>query len=264
MLPTLNTLWVGGHLTWVEAVCLAAAVRHGHKTILWCYQPVSGVPDGVVVADAERVLPFSQMVFHEKKQSWGVGADLFRVELQKHQLGPWIDADVYLLRPIWIDPATPLFGLQKPGLINNAVLYLPCDHEILRGLSSLLAGDELVPWWYPAWKRRLHSLRRRLSRRPIPLSRQIWGITGPRALTFVAKELGYLDAAAPPDVFYPFGPKEAQISFEPASVVEARLTNNTIGVHLWNAQIADRKGRSPPAGSFADKICKWEGIQGVA
>ena len=46
-LPIVASLWIGGRLSFLEQVCLKSFVDHGHRTILYTYGAVAGVPDGV-------------------------------------------------------------------------------------------------------------------------------------------------------------------------------------------------------------------------
>ena len=52
-LPIVASLWIGGRLSFLEQVCLKSFVDHGHRTILYTYGAVAGVPDGVEVLDAK-------------------------------------------------------------------------------------------------------------------------------------------------------------------------------------------------------------------
>lgn len=259
-LPRLNTLWVEGALTYVEQVCLRSAVELEHPVTLYTYHGVDGVPAGVEVRDGREVLPEHSLVKHRARDSWGVGADLFRYELLRQGRGVWIDADVYLLRPLHIDGKPILFGWQRPRLINNAVLYAEADGVLLRGLADYLAQEHLVPWWLPLHKRWRYAIRPWLGLRPLELADNRWGITGPRAVTYVARQCGLGDYAEPPDVFYPFGPKWARDVFDPAADVRAHFTERTRAVHLWNGMLKDLKQQPPPPGCFMAELCERHGI----
>jgi len=259
-LPRLNTLWVEGRLTYVEQACLCSAVRAGHPVTLYSYFDVSGVPAEVEHRDGREVMPERALVKHRQKNSWALAADLFRYELLRHGRGVWIDADLVLLRPIEIAGRAVLFGWQKPGLINNAVLYAEPDSALLSALESHLAQPHLIPWWLPWRKRWPYELRAALGLRPLTLAENRWGITGPRALTYVAHELALTSLAEPPEVFYPYGPKRARDAFDPTVDVRSRFGARTRAVHLWNEIIKGLKLRPPPAGSFMAEICAEFGV----
>ena len=47
-LAEIGTLWVGKELSWLEQLCLASFVDHGHRVKLFTYDKVQNVPDGVL------------------------------------------------------------------------------------------------------------------------------------------------------------------------------------------------------------------------
>lgn len=257
--PPLHTLWVEGRLGWLEQACLASAVAAGHPVTLYAYRSVEGAPEGVAVADAEAVMPFSRMRRH-KGGSWSLGSNLFRYEAQRQGRGIWIDADVYILRPLPVPRPPVLFAWQKPGLVNGAVFWAAPESGLIERLDAYLAQTHIVPYWM-SWRKRLpYALRKRLGLRPLPLEAHKWGVAGPRAITFAAGELGLLDHALPAETFYPYGPKRARDAFDPSVDILALTTPETVGIHLWNEAIRDLKKGPPPPGSFMARICAEQGI----
>lgn len=260
----LNALWVEGRLSWLERVCLASAVRFGHPVTLWTYFGVEGAPEGVAVADAREVMPEARMVKHRARDSWSLGSNLFRYALQRAGRGVWIDADLYFLKPLRIEGRRLVYGRQKPDLINGAVLYAAPDHPLLDGLDAWFAQEHIVPYWLPLKKRLRYQLRPWLGLKPLPLSEHRWGVAGPRAITHVARERGLFDEALPEDVFYPYGPKQAKLAFDPAADILALTTDRTVTAHLWNEEIRPLKASPPPAGSFLARVCAEQGIDPAA
>ena len=85
-LPIVASLWIGGSLSYIEQVCLKSFVDHGHRTILYTYGEVGGVPEGVEVIDANLIFPNDNFIRHAKSGSPAVHADAFRyrmIELQR-------------------------------------------------------------------------------------------------------------------------------------------------------------------------------------
>lgn len=263
-LPRLNTLWVEGALTYVEQVCLLSAVRLGHPVTLYTYFGVDLVPPGVEVRDGREVMAESRLLKHREKNSWSLGSNLFRYQLMREARGVWIDADLYFLKPLRLDGRDLLFGLQKPELINGAVFYTSATHPLLEALFAHLSQEHLIPHWLPWRKRIFYELRPRLGLRPLTLEEHRWGIAGPRAITYVARELDLLDQAEPADVFYPYGPKRARDAFDPGIDIRARLSGRTVTVHLWNEIIKSLKTMPPPQGSFMAEICEAHGVDPCA
>jgi hypothetical protein len=99
-LPDLHTLWIGPRLTWLERLSLCSCLANGHHVILWCYELIEGVPDGVQLADAQAILPKSSITYHRESGSVTYFANRFRYHLLRRQPATWLDADIVLLRPL--------------------------------------------------------------------------------------------------------------------------------------------------------------------
>src|SRR5438270_4096743 len=175
------TLWIGDSFGLVERACLRSIVRQGHRLTLYCYGAPPGIPEGVELDDASQILPESAVVRH-RRGSVAPFADRFRYELLKRDLGTWIDADMYLIRPL-DEEREYLFGEERPGVINNAVLRLPANSPVLDYLLTPFQGTT------PPWLARRHRLALHLRRSlglKVGVGAMPWGTTGPAALTAAA------------------------------------------------------------------------------
>jgi hypothetical protein len=254
-LPVLNTMWVEGPLSYVEQVCLKSALAQGHRVVLYTYFDVSGVPAGVEVRDGREVMGDDYLMKHKKRDSWALCANTFRYKLMKRERGVWIDADVYMIRPIKNTFSEYLFGWQKEDLINNAVIFFEKNGELVDSLLAFIDQQYIIPPWLP-WRQRLrYQLRPMLGLRPLSLAEHRWGVIGPRALTHFAKELDLTHHAVPQDVFYPLPAKQAKLLFDPEADVDRYITDRTVAVHLWNEGIKELKRAPAPEGSFMARIC---------
>jgi hypothetical protein len=161
-LAALHTLWIGKELSWIEQLCLSSWLAHGHDVTLWIYDPVEGVPDGVKIDNAEKVL---RRTSTKPQRTNNMVANRFRYLLLRSREGiVWFDADMLLLQPL--DDASPyLFLRETSDLINSAVMRLPSDSpywSICSNLSSRKSqlyrgglGRETAP--AAAWSRRTRS-----------------------------------------------------------------------------------------------------------
>jgi hypothetical protein len=156
-------------------------MRQGHRLTLYCYREPIGIPDGVELQDASHVLPAASVVRH-RRGSVAPFSDWFRYELLKRDLGTWIDTDMYLLRPL-DEHAEHLFGEERPGVINNAVLRVPADSPVLDELLAPFAGA--MPAWLAPRHRLISQLRKWLAG-SVDIGAMPWGTTGPAALTAAA------------------------------------------------------------------------------
>jgi len=66
-LPTLNTMWVEGPLSYMEQVCLKSALACGHNVVLYTYFNVTGIPAGVEVRDGREIMSEDYLMKHKKK-----------------------------------------------------------------------------------------------------------------------------------------------------------------------------------------------------
>src|SRR3989440_6529627 len=208
MQPEVVTFW-HGRLDRLRLTCLRSQLAEGNKVIVYSFDPIAGLPEGVVNAEAEAILPHA---FSEKLRppqpdgSWRDWttlqfSDFFRMRLMAESAGLWLDADVLLLKPVEIDLAKPYFAWERRRQLGNSVLYLPSRDPIVLAFERLMQQDELTPDWL-ALRHRLtfafHRLRggaNRFSDLPV-------AIFGPPALTALASRAGTLPLALPRESFY--------------------------------------------------------------
>ncbi len=104
-LPTIQQLWVGSELSYIERLSIRSFVAAGHPTHLYTYDPKINAPPGCVVRDAGEILPASMIFAHSEitgrsKGSLAGFADLFRWKLLFERGGLWADCDVVCLEPL--------------------------------------------------------------------------------------------------------------------------------------------------------------------
>jgi hypothetical protein len=260
MLERLNTLWFGGPLGYVEKLSVASALKVGHPVTIYSYDPdtLAGVPTGAEVADARAVMADERRVKLLRGKFAALGSDFFRYEVFAHRLGYWVDLDVLFLRPL--DFAEEyVFGWEKEGSINGAVLRLPAGSKMLEELRNVPETNWRPPYFGP--KRSMVYLWQRLSKGEVKLEDLPWGAAGPEMITYLAKREGLAHLAQPRPVFYPIPYEHAGDVFaEDASVVRARLTSETHAIHLWNSRLKEFLKRPPPAESFMAQACREHGV----
>jgi len=243
------TLWIGDSLGPVERACLRSALRHGHRVFLYCFRPPAGLPEGVELRDAAVILPENHVIRH-RSGSVAPFSDWFRYELQKRGLGTWIDMDMYLLRPI-DGQRDYLFGEERLGILNNAVLRLPPDSPLIEEL--LMPFTRTAAPWLPMRHRAMLQIRKWFVGR-VDAGTMPWGTTGPGALTAAAAKFELSSHALPPDVFYPVHWKDAAWILDPAIQLDKVVTEETVAVHLWNECIRGVKNTPAPKHSFLARL----------
>lgn len=244
------TFWVGGALGPLERACLKSVLRQGHSHALYCYRTPDGTPDGIELRDASEIVPQNR-IFAHRNGSVAPFADWFRYELQRRDVGTWIDTDVYLLQPL--DNQRPyLFGKEEPGLINNAIFRVPPASPLLAELLKIFERRS-VPDWLP-WGAYLAARARALISGQVDLSRLPFGATGPDALTAIAKRIGLESEALPSEVFNPVAWWDAAWIRDPTIRLESVISERTVAIHLWNECIKQFKDQPAMEGSFLARL----------
>ncbi len=253
-------MWVGDSLGYLEQVCLISASAVGHPVTLYSYTPdrLKGVPPSIELRDAREVMPEEKLVRYADCGAVALGANFFRYELLAKDLGYWIDADLYFLKPLDFGEDY-VFGWEYENWLNNSVMYAPKNSKFVRDLMEIPQKNRRPPWFGP--KRTLNYYWRRLTEGDLGVEDMPWGTYSAGMLTHVAKTNGILKNAQPPEVFYPIRWKEARLLYGHADEVENLIRPNTYTVHCWNSRLVGLTDNPPPKGSYIDLICSRHGVE---
>lgn len=231
-LPQLNTLWIGEKLHPIHRLCLSSALYHGHRVRLFAYGPVTGVPEGVELANAGEVLPKSAMFFHGRTGSPAPFADRFRIKLIGMGLGAWIDTDVLFMRPLRAE--TPnIFGWEDDKLVGNAILQIDPGGGLFATVSKFISEDFLNPPWWNGYRSAELKVRNALGLRK-HVGAMPYGTTGPDMLTWALRQHNQLNLAKPRETFYPlpYARKLAVFKKDGWHAMDD-LPGSVVTVHLW-------------------------------
>ena len=237
MQPEVVTFW-HGRLDRLRLTCLRSQLAAGHKVTVYSFDPIAGLPEGVVNAEAEAILP---RAFSEKLRppqpdgSWRDWttlqfSDFFRMRLMAESAGLWLDPDVLLLKPVEIDFARPYFAWERRRQLGNSVLYLPSRDPIVLAFDRLMQQEELTPDWL-ALRHRLTFALRRLRGASNRVSDVRLAIYGPAALTALASRAGTLRYALPRKSFYAVH-AEPKLFFDPSDFSPLIADPAIIGLHI--------------------------------
>lgn len=255
-LPEIASLWIGGRLSWLEQLCLKSFADAGHHTTLYSYEPIPNVPEGVHTADAAEIYQAEPMLRHVRTGSPAIHADMWRLNLLKKTDKIWVNADMYCYRAFDYD--TPhVYGWEKPGLVCNAVLGLPRDSATLDGLLEFFKDEYAIAPWLKDWQ--IAELEaERDAGKPVHITAQNWGFTGPASVTHFLMETGEIDHALPEPAFYPVSFKERNHMIMSRFDVEERFTDDTRGVHFWarrmKPRLEEKENNRPRRGSFMHRL----------
>lgn len=257
-LPTLNSLWVGEELTYMERLTMQSALYHGHRFRLYSYDPIS-VPTGVELCDASEVMPREQLISYAGcRNGVALGSNLWRYHMLAKGLGYWCDLDLVLMKPL--DLLQPyVLGWEYEGWINNAVMFAPADSPFVTDLFALTKPNVRPPWFGP--RRSIEFYWKQFHTGHLGLEDMPWGTYSAGLVTHIVKTRKLQRFVADPEVFYPLRWSEARLAFGDAEVVERKLGFHTRAVHLWHSRVADLAAAPPPSGSWMARQCERFGVQ---
>lgn len=251
----IGSLWIGGRLSWLEQLCLLSFADAGHDVTLFSYSHIDNVPSPIQQSPAQDIFPAEPMYRHARTGSPAIHADLFRLNLLKKTDKVWVDADMLCHQPFDFN-SDSIFGWEKPGLICNAVLGLPRDSLALNNMLQFFEDEyAIAPWLKPYQVEELKA--EKAAGRPVHMTQQNWGFTGPSAVTWFLKESGEISRARPKAAFYPISFKHRNHMIRARFKTEDQLTDETYGVHFWarrmKPRLEEKEGGVPQKGSFIDK-----------
>ena len=263
-----GTLWIGGSLSWMEQLCLKSFVDRGQQITLFSYEAIPNVPAGVILRDGREVLDTDNFLKYEKKDSFALFADLFRLHMIASNPGMiWVDTDVYCLRPMTYE-SDHVLGFELPGnhRVNNAVLGLPAHGALLQALLAYTQNVYAIP---PFVKGKLRDSYRSAmaAGQPVHVSQQPWGVWGPMLVTHFTHALGLEEQVQPLEAFYPIPFPERLKFLRAAEVAERMITSETTALHLWASnkrELGLRHHGLPPVGSYLHKLLKLHEIEAEA
>ena len=259
-----GTLWIGGALSWLEQVCLKSFVDQGQRITLFSYEDIPNVPAGVIRRNGREILDTDDFIKYEKKDSFALFADLFRLHMIRACPGMiWVDTDVCCHRPMGYD-SDYVLGFELPGSqrVNNAVLGLPADSAVLAEMLAFTADRFAIP---PFVKPALQAEYRAAAEAgtPVHVSAQPWGVWGPLMVTHFVQKHGLADQVQPLDAFYPVPFPDRTKFLRRRAVVDGLLTRHTTALHVWASnkrELGLRFDGLPPKGSFLAHLVEKHGI----
>ena len=263
-LPAIAMLWIGPALSYLEQLCILSFQSAGHRVILYTYDDVAHVPDGVDLRDAAPILSGDTIRVHGRTGSPAVHSDLFRYLLLQQQDVIWADTDAYCVKPFDFE-TRHVFGRLEDRL-GIGVLGLPQNSP---GLSALIdfARD-------PAPRVRFDPMLRAMTpdpaAPPVPVGALPWAATGPMAVTHFLRQSGELAHAMPEPVFYPldFDARNLLIRPRRRHLVEEAITQDVYSIHFYGRRMRPRltteAGGRPRKGSYLADLLDDYGLDPAA
>jgi len=255
---TINSLWVGDRLGFIERLCIQSALATGHGFRLFSYEPEKlKVPEGVELRDAADIMPREKLITYADTGSVALGANFWRYHLLSKGFSPWCDMDLLFLKQFPNEDY--VFGWEHAGWINNAVMAAPADSAFVHDLLTLPKPNARPPWFGP--RRSLLFYLRRLREGHIGFEDMPWGTYSSGLVTHLVKKHHLTRAALAPAAFYPVTWADARTLYGPSNRVEKVIRRETIAVHLWHSRLGELKLKAPPTGSYVGKMAKKLGVE---
>ena len=94
---TVSSLWVGGSLSDLEINCIKSHLKVGHNFVLYVYENIDNIPNGVLIKDGREILNERHLGLGDKYGFYPF-SDIFRFNLMYKKGGYWVDLDLYATR----------------------------------------------------------------------------------------------------------------------------------------------------------------------
>ena len=247
----IQSLWIGEEISVIEKLCMASFVANGHEFHLYTYSNLEGVPDGVIIKDANIILPESQ-IFTYCNGSYAGFADWFRWELLLKCGNFYVDMDMICLKPFDFQDDI-VFGKEDVTLSCPAVIKFPKGHYLSKFMVDVCQ--------YPNKLRGYDGLRtkiRKLSRKFFLGNRKrnvSWGEAGgPVGFTNVLKYFDLFESGKPFTYFFPIHYANWKCIFDDTLKNDPSLFFNTFAIHLWNEKCRQEKGFNKNANFHKDSL----------
>ena len=246
--PRFATLWMGGAPGQLERACLQSMTDKGYDPVIFSYEPIRDLPEGLELVDAREIYEPNRVIRHVRHKSPAIHADVFRYHLVKRAGMIWLDTDMYMVATaerllasikshagFCVGSILPDISRNRSyhSLINNAVLGLPADSKALALLGEVFEeGRTISNLWEGSDQ--LLALNTSVNiQREKPFGRLRWGTTGPRALTAALNITAENVHAHDQTAFYNVSSRQLPQMAKEGTNLSDFVTPSTFGLHLW-------------------------------
>ena len=263
----IGMLWVEGPLSFLEQLCMVSFMDAGQDVVLYVYNNVTNVPDGVEVRDARDVLPDEDFVVHSRTGSPAPHSDKFRYRMLAQEPDLiWADTDAYCIRP-FVPTDGHFYGWITNTEVANGILKLPPDSPTLRDLVRYTEDPYAIPPWIaPRHKQEL--IKAQESGDPKHVGEMPWGVWGPSAVTWLLKRHGEDRHAIEPHILYPIAYENRRIMARPRGNCQRFIQPDTVSIHFYGRRmrplLRDRFDSRPPPNSLIGQLLEKHGVDPAA
>lgn len=147
---TFNSFW-SGDLPPYARLAMNSYVKQGHKFLLWTYESLDGVPEGVIVKDANEIIPQEAVYNHGGWRQNLSFSDWFRYKLLYNRGGWWVDTDAVLMPNATVPQGDYLFWAGSSPAVNNGIMKVPAGSRFLWELCQFYENPTEANFHWVKW-----------------------------------------------------------------------------------------------------------------
>lgn len=205
----IQTLWIGSKLTKMELLSLKSFLFNSHEIHLYLYEKLEDLPNGVIIHDANEIIPAEKIFKYKNNGSYAGFANLFTYKLLIEKGGIWSDLDIICIKPISTAEDYLFASERLPDervQVNNCFIKAPKNSPVIEYCYNIA-----------------------LNKNPEEL---YWGETGPKLLTQAVLKYGMEEFVVDPEVICPLDYWNCpDLINKPLKDI---ITEETFTIHLWN------------------------------
>ncbi len=234
-MKTVASLWIGDRLGVIERTSINSFLKQGHHFILYAYNNLKNIPDGIELRNAQDIFPCEHIIQHKKTGSVALHSDLFRYALMKQKEIIWVDLDIIALKHFNFDTDW-IIGFEKDNSVGNAVLRLP---EYSKALQEIQKITPTTKWLPPTldWSQKIRYFFKSLYYGGLTIDRWPYGHTGPGLITYYMKQFNEISHVMPTEIFYSVPFDKARDMLLPETIPLKSLPKEAYAIHLWGKEL---------------------------
>lgn len=210
-----KSLWIGDRLFPQHIISINSFIQNGFEYNLYVYDDVKNVPSGVILCDANEVIPKDEIWYYNSgfnKGSPSGFSNQFRFKILYEYGGLWTDTDMVLMKPYNFHDKkyTLISETNENGEVHPTTSLIFSESGTSSGKIWLEAIDNI-------------SYRNK--------ARVIHGETGPDLVTYLVNKYNLHNYVLPPNAFCAIGWHETDKLID-----GTQLPEDAIGLHLFDAK----------------------------
>jgi len=209
----IQSLWIGKELSVMERLSISSFLKNGHPFHLYVYDDVSGIPEGVTILDASKILSPDRIFKYKNHNSYAGFSNLFRYKLLLEKGAYWVDTDVVCLKEFLHNEEYVFTAERMPSrFFRNKLKFGSCIIKVPK-------DSAIMDYCYKESAKK-------------DSNRLFWGQTGPHLLTRAIKKYKMKSFVADPEVFCPINWWDLNQLISESPGINA--LKGSQAVHLWN------------------------------